>query len=93
MQQTEQFIQAIADYFDQSVATATDDQLFAAGYLRGHVDLAIGTLQVAAEAFNNAQLIELVEQSLVRAIDGGELNSADEALVRQIWTTLQQLAV
>ena len=32
MQQTELFIQAIADYFDQSVATASDDQLFAAGY-------------------------------------------------------------
>lgn len=93
MQQTELFIQAIADYFDQSVATASDDQLFAAGYLRGHVDLAVGTLQLSTAEFSQAELMQQVEQSLQQAMTAGELTPTDESLVRQIWTELQQLAV
>ena len=35
---TEYFIARAAEFFDQLVPVATDDELFAAGYLRGHVD-------------------------------------------------------
>lgn len=92
MQQTELFIDAIAAYFDQSVATASDDQLFAAGYLRGHVDLAVGTLQLREQDFTAAELIQQVEQSLSSAVAGGELNAQDEGFVRAIWLHLQELA-
>lgn len=92
MQQTEQFIQAISQYFDQSVATASDDELFAAGYLRGHVDLGVGRLQVAAQPFVAADIISLVDESLASAIAGGELSEADEQLVRQIWQQVQALS-
>lgn len=92
MQQTEQFIQAISQYFDQSVATASDDELFAAGYLRGHVDLGVGRLQLTEQPFVAADIISLVDESLASAIAGGELSEADEQLVRQIWQQVQALS-
>ncbi len=91
MQQTELYINAMADYFDQSVATASDDQLFAAGYLRGHIDLAVGTLQLQEQPFNVDTLQQQVQQSLQQAINAGELNDADQKLVVEIWQHLQQL--
>jgi len=92
MQQTETYISAMADYFDQSVATASDDQLFAAGYLRGHIDLAVGTLQLQEQPFGVDQLQQQVQQSLEQAIVAGELNEHDQLLVRDIWQHLQQLS-
>lgn len=91
MYQTESYIQALADYFDQSVATATDDQLFATGYLRGHIDLAVGTLQLQELPFSVSTLQQQVTQSLEHAIGAGELNENDQVLVNQIWSHLQQL--
>lgn len=91
MLQTETFINAMADYFDQSVATASDDQLFAAGYLRGHIDLAVGTLQLDEQPFSVDCLQQQVERSLQQAISVGELNAVDQALVVDIWQQLQQL--
>ena len=64
MHQTENYINAMAEYFDQSVATASDDQLFAAGYLRGHIDLAVGTLQLREQPFSVDTLQQQVAQSL-----------------------------
>lgn len=92
MQQTEHYISAMADYFDQSVATASDDQLFAAGYLRGHIDLAVGTLQLQEQPFCVETLQQQVQQSLHQAIAAGELNDHDQQLVHDIWQHLQQLA-
>lgn len=91
MQQTENYITAMADYFDQSVATASDDQLFAAGYLRGHIDLAVGTLQLQEQPFSVDTLQQQVTQSLQQAIQAGELNENDQKLVVDIWQQLQQL--
>lgn len=92
MHQTESYINALADYFDQSVATATDDQLFAAGYLRGHIDLAVGTLQLQEQPFSVGNIQQQVSQSLQMAIAAGELNEADQLLVDEIWQHLQQLS-
>ncbi len=85
----EQYIDAVADYFDELTPKATDDELFAAGYLRGHFDLAVGSLEVDAEPFDKPQLCHWVEQSLAKAIAGGELQSADQAHVQQIWQHVQ----
>lgn len=92
MQQPEDFMQAISSYFDQNVASASDDELFAAGYLRGHVDLGIGRLQVAEQPFVATDIISQVDESLAAAIDAGELSEADEHLVREIWQQVQALA-
>lgn len=88
--QTERFIQHAADFFDQLVPVATDDELFAAGYLRGHVDLVVGTLQLTEQPFNITTLLEQVEQSLQSAIAKGELSTLDEQHVRNLWQRLQQ---
>ncbi|HAW94203.1 TPA: hypothetical protein DCX24_16795 [Candidatus Azambacteria bacterium] len=87
----EQYIDTVADFFDGLIPQATDDQLFAAGYLRGHFDLAVGGLEVAAEPFNKPQLCIWVEQSLAKAIASGELASDDQAHVEQLWQQVQAL--
>ncbi|MFN3709300.1 MAG: YfcL family protein [Alishewanella aestuarii] len=89
---TEYFIARAAEFFDQLVPVATDDELFAAGYLRGHVDLAVGTLQLSEQPFSVATLLQQVNSSLQQAIAQGELNAADELLVQDIWQRLQQAA-
>jgi len=87
----EHYIDTVADYFDNLIPQATDDQLFAAGYLRGHFDLAVGSLEVEAAPFNKLQLCNWVEQSLAKAIAGGELTSEDQLHVQQLWHQLQLL--
>lgn len=86
--ETESFIQLATDFFDQLVPVATDDELFAAGYLRGHVDLIVGTLQLTEEPFTVQTLVEQVEASLAKAIANDELSAQDEQQVRAVWQQL-----
>jgi len=90
--QVQQFINQVADFFDALVANASDDELFASGYLRGHVDLAVGQRQVDEQDFSTAELISDVDLSLQRAISNGELNAGDQQLVQQLWSKVQQLS-
>lgn len=90
--QVEQFITQVADFFDGLVQRATDDELFASGYLRGHVDLAIGLREVTEEEFSLSELTADVEQSLHKAIEQGELNEHDQALVLNLWAQVQQFS-
>ncbi|MBZ9611682.1 YfcL family protein [Rheinheimera maricola] len=88
----EHFIDAAAELFDALVPLASDDELFASGYLRGHFDLAVGTLQVAAQPFSKAEVIKQVNTSLAQAIANGELTEQDQQHVNTIWQRLQQLS-
>lgn len=88
----EAYISAAADFFDQLVPVATDDQLFASGYLRGHFDLAVGTLEVSGEDFARHDVIEQVSRTLQQAVTAGELNEQDLQLVSDIWQQLKGLA-
>lgn len=88
----EQFIDATAELFDALVPLASDDELFASGYLRGHFDLAVGTLQVAEEPFAAADVINQVNDTLSQAITNGELSEQDQQHVAAIWQRIQQLA-
>lgn len=88
----EQFIDAAADLFDALVPVATDDELFASGYLRGHFDLAVGTLQVAEAPFTASDVMAQVSTTLQQAITQGELSESDQQHVNAIWLSLQQLA-
>lgn len=85
----EHYIDAVADFFDQLTPKATDDELFAAGYLRGHFDLAVGSLEVANTPFDKVQLCQWVDASLAKAIVAGELAPDDERHVQIIWQQLQ----
>lgn len=86
------FIARTAAFFDALVPHATDDELFAAGYLRGHVDLAVGTLQVAEQPFTAACIVQQVGSSLQQAIVAGELSTTDQDLVEQVWQRVQAAA-
>ena len=88
----EAYIQNVANFFDQLVPVASDDELFASGYLRGHFDLVVGTLQVAGDNFTKEQVIEQVNTSLQQAISQGELSETDQATVQSIWQRVQQIA-
>ncbi|WP_337843624.1 YfcL family protein [Rheinheimera sp.] len=90
--QVENFIGRVADFFDALVPKASDDELFASGYLRGHVDLAIGQRQVAEQAFALNELKADIDQSLQQAIANGELNAQDQQLVLGLWAQVQQLS-
>ncbi|HAT41919.1 MAG TPA: hypothetical protein DCS87_09360 [Rheinheimera sp.] len=84
-----EFVSKLADFFDHSVDSLSDDELFAAGYLRGHIDLAIGNFEVDAIDYHREQLIAAVDHSLAQAISNGELSEQDETLVQGLWTRLQ----
>lgn len=90
---TETYIDNVAHYFDQLVPIATDDELFASGYLRGHFDLAVGTLQISGEPFQTHDLVQQVSSSLQQAIAKGELGATDQLTVQTLWQQVQQIPV
>ncbi|WP_127346784.1 YfcL family protein [Pseudidiomarina mangrovi] len=44
------YVAALEAVFDATVLNGNDDQLFASGYLRGHVDLVVAQLELNAQA-------------------------------------------
>ncbi|XQF89808.1 YfcL family protein [Pseudoalteromonas espejiana] len=86
------YIDAAQQYFDDLVVKATDDELFAGGYLRGHFDLAVGYAEVEELTISIDELNETVEQSLVKAYRNGEPNEEDKTLVVRLWEEVKALA-
>ncbi len=77
----------ILDLIDAMVTTASDDELFASGYLRGHISLAAADCEQEGIDEVNA-LKQRVAQSLKD--NANELNPADQVLVGNLWTSLQE---
>lgn len=75
-------------YFDGFVAEGTDDELFASGYLRGHVDLIIGTAMVEGSELTLEAFVENVERSVNKAIKNGELEQGDIETVNTMLNSL-----
>ncbi|HEY3591162.1 MAG TPA: YfcL family protein [Buttiauxella sp.] len=86
-----EFETRILALIDGMVETASDDELFASGYLRGHLTLAVAELEHGedhtAEALHGA-----VSNSLEKAILAGELSPRDQSLVLGMWENLYQQA-
>ncbi|MFQ1595818.1 YfcL family protein [Aeromonas veronii] len=76
---------------DSMVATATDDELFAGGYLRGHISLAVARAELEGKTLVR-DVKSYVLRSLNEAILLGELSEEDEKLVQAMWIRLQQQA-
>ncbi|MGH1408918.1 MAG: YfcL family protein [Aeromonas sp.] len=74
---------------DSMVATATDDELFAGGYLRGHISLAVARAELEGKTLVR-DVKSYVLRSLNEAILQGELSEEDEQLVQAMWIRLQQ---
>lgn len=75
-------------YFDGFVAEGTDDELFASGYLRGHVDLIIGTAMVQESELSLDEFVDNVESSVNKAIKNGELEQGDIETVNTMLNSL-----
>ncbi len=74
-----EFESRILALIDGMVDHASDDELFASGYLRGHLTLAIAELESGDD--HSAQAVHTtVSQSLEKAIGAGELSPRDQAL-------------
>jgi len=82
-----EFESRILGFIDDMVEHASDDELFAGGYLRGHLTLAVSELENDAEASHQA-LQQQVNLSLEKAINAGELSPRDQALVLAMWDSL-----
>ncbi len=70
------------------VATASDDELFSGGYLRGHISLAVARAELEGKTLVR-DVKSYVLRSLNDAILQGELSEQDEALVQSMWKRLQ----
>lgn len=71
-----EFESRILALIDGMVDHASDDELFASGYLRGHLTLAIAELESGDD--HSAQAVHTtVSQSLEKAIGAGELSPRD----------------
>ena len=68
------YVAALEQVFDDAVVYGSDDQLFASGYLRGHVDLVVAQLELNEQA-DAAAIMPAVHASLEAARH--ELNPAD----------------
>ncbi|WP_042860504.1 YfcL family protein [Dickeya sp. NCPPB 3274] len=86
-----EFEARILTLIDNMVEHASDDELFASGYLRGHLTLAVAEAEAHGEQTAQA-LNARVQDSLNKAINNGELSPPDQALVAQVWESLYQQA-
>jgi hypothetical protein len=75
-------------HFDEYVVDGSDDELFASGYLRGHVDLVIGGALAQQESLELNDVVERITASVNTAIRNGELEQNDIQVVNRILNTL-----
>lgn len=87
-----EFEARILALIDDMVEHASDDELFAGGYLRGHLTLAVAESEEHDE-HRAEQLKVRVESSLDKAIKAGELSPPDQVLVLGMWEKLYQTAL
>ncbi|WP_028024826.1 YfcL family protein [Enterovibrio calviensis] len=79
----------ILDLIDAMVETASDDELFASGYLRGHISLAAADCEQA-----EVDCIDMLKQRVDGSLkdNANELTPADQVLVANLWSNLQKHA-
>jgi hypothetical protein len=80
-----EFEEKLLELIDARIESASDDELFAGGYLRGHISLSAATCE--EEGINDIeQLKTLIQQSLEDA--RSELTPADRIIVNDLWLEL-----
>jgi hypothetical protein len=80
-----EFEEKLLELIDARIDNASDDELFAGGYLRGHISLSAANCEERGvedvEQFK-AQIIESLEQAR------SELSPADRLVVQSVWQDL-----
>lgn len=86
-QQFVNYIEAIEQYFHQTVAEGSEQELFVSSYLNGHFDLMVSRALnlgiYSAEALDKA-----VRESLQHAFENKELEPEDQHQVIRLWQRL-----
>ncbi|MEZ9230963.1 YfcL family protein [Vibrio amylolyticus] len=84
-----EFEEQLLELIDVRIETASDDELFAGGYLRGHISLSVASCE--EEGIEDVSVVKArIEKSLADAKT--ELTPADSAIVHDLWLELQNLA-
>ncbi len=86
----QQYEEKLSTLIDLMVETASDDELFAGGYLRGHISLSAADCELNGITSIEA-MKEAVDTSLVQA--QSELTPVDQLIVKTMWQQLQQSAI
>ncbi|PWC10175.1 hypothetical protein B4923_17250 [Brenneria roseae subsp. americana] len=86
-----EFEARILALIDDMVEHASDDELFAGGYLRGHLTVSVAEAEELGEHTLEA-LNARVSESIDNAIKNGELSPPDQILVNRMWENLFQQA-
>ncbi|MBK0034909.1 YfcL family protein [Erwinia sp. S43] len=82
----DEFEARILGLIDDMVEHASDDELFASGYLRGHLTVAVAEIELSGDHTPEA-LQAHVQRSLESTIQS-ELSPRDQALVIGMWENL-----
>ena len=84
-----EFEEKLLELIDARISSASDDELFAGGYLRGHISLSAASCE--EEGINDVtELKSRIENSLEAA--RSELTPADRVIVSDLWQELQAQA-
>ncbi|GAL14718.1 hypothetical protein JCM19233_5730 [Vibrio astriarenae] len=80
-----EFEEKLLSLIDQRIETASDDELFAGGYLRGHISLSAADCE--EQGIND---IEVLKQQIEQSLDNAkaELTPADRVIVHDLWKEL-----
>lgn len=81
-----EFEEKMLGLIDARIDSASDDELFAGGYLRGHISLSVATCE--EQGVNDIEmLIQRINESLDKA--KSELSPTDRIIVADLWDELQ----
>ncbi|TWD40537.1 YfcL protein [Vibrio crassostreae] len=84
-----EFEDKLLEVIDARIENASDDELFAGGYLRGHISLSVASCE--EEGIEDvAEVKARIEKSLDDA--RSELTPADRTIVNDLWVELQNQA-
>ncbi|EHR7858328.1 hypothetical protein CGH93_08590 [Vibrio parahaemolyticus] len=84
-----EFEEKLLELIDARIENASDDELFAGGYLRGHISLSAASCE--EDGINDVEeLKSRIANSLEEA--RAELTPADRVIVSDLWQDLQSQA-
>ncbi|NIY84727.1 YfcL family protein [Vibrio hepatarius] len=84
-----EFEEKLLELIDARISSASDDELFAGGYLRGHISLSAASCE--EEGINDVEELKVrIQSSLDHA--RSELSPADRTIVNDLWNDLANQA-
>ncbi|EGU0164649.1 YfcL family protein [Vibrio parahaemolyticus] len=84
-----EFEEKLLELIDARIENASDDELFAGGYLRGHISLSAASCEE-----NGINDVEELKSRIANSLEEAraELTPADRVIVSDLWQELQSQA-